>query len=124
MEFYDFNDEYLERLRAGDVATVQHFIIYFGKLLRIKLRGEVASREDAEDLSQITFLRIFVVLSKKEDGIREGKRLGAYVFGICKNVVREHRRKHKLDPEPAEPGMMEAIPDTIPSAYDFLELGE
>ena len=122
MEFYDFSDDYLERLCAGDAATVQHFVAYFGKLLRIKLRTEVPSREDAEDLSQTTFLRFFVALHR--DGqIRDGKRLGAYVFGICQRVVWEWRRKPKHDQLPVDDDINK-IRSRDPSAYDFLESEE
>lgn len=91
MEFFAFDDMYLERLRSGDFPTEQHFVSYFTQLIQIKLRSRVQSSDIVEELRQEIFVRVFAVLRSKE-GIREANRLGAFVNSVCNNVLLEHYR--------------------------------
>ena len=96
MEFCTFDQSYLERLRAGDFRTEQHFASYFDSLIQIKLRSRGRSAEDIEDIRQETFTRVFKAL-RSEGGIREPEKLGAFVNSICNNVRNEfHRRGQRL----------------------------
>lgn len=91
MEFFAFDDAYLERLRSGDFRTEQHFVSYFSQLIQLKLRSRVQSLEVVEELRQETFVRFFAVLRGRE-GIRQANRLGAFVNSVCNNVLLEHYR--------------------------------
>lgn len=117
MEFYDFDDEYLERLRAGDFRTQEHFVAYFSVLIRNKAGSRMRSRQDIEDVRQETFVRVFAAL-RKENGIREPKRLGAFVNSVCGNVLREIHRRPKE--EQADDHWANGIPDRALSALDIL----
>ena len=90
MEFFSFDARYLERLRAGDAVTEQHFVAYFEQLLRIKLRSRMLPSDKVEDLRQETFIR--VIASVRKDGVRQPERFGAFVNSICNNVLLEHYR--------------------------------
>ena len=115
MEFYEFDDGYLERLRAGDYLTQRHFTEYFGSLIQIKLRKRGVSREDIEDIRQITFLRVLVNL-QKTNGIREARAFGSYVNSFCENVFREHLGRRV--PEPIDDSTTNNIPARGTSADD------
>lgn len=91
MEFFAFDDAYLERLRSGDFRTEQHFVSYFSQLIHLKLRCRLHSLEVIEDLRQEIFVRVFATLSSKE-GLRQPDRLGAFVNSVCNNVLLEHYR--------------------------------
>ncbi len=109
MEFYDeFDDDYLERLRADEYRTQKHFVGYFSKLLLIKLKPRLRSRQDVEDVQQIIFARFFQNL-RKENGIRDAKCLGSYVNSICNNVLLEHYRRRV--PEQIDDPIANTIPD-------------
>ena len=109
MEFYDeFDDDYLERLRADEYRTQKHFVGYFSKLLLIKLKPRLRSRQDVEDVQQIIFARFFQNL-RKENGIRDAKCLGSYVNSICNNVLLEHYRRRV--PEQIDDPIANIIPD-------------
>src|SRR5258708_15793416 len=54
VEFFTFDKAYVERLRAGDPSTEQHFVDYFEQLLRIKLRSRTLTSDKAQDLHQNT----------------------------------------------------------------------
>jgi RNA polymerase sigma-70 factor (ECF subfamily) len=91
LQFQTFDQSYVERLRAGDFRTQEHFVAYFSELIQLKLRSRLNSPQAIEDVRQETFARVFVAL-RGEGGIRQPDRLGAYVNSICNNVLLEHYR--------------------------------
>jgi len=91
VEFFDFDENYLERLRNRDFLTEQHFCAYFSKLLLIKLRSRVRSSQAIEDIQQETFLRVLNTL-RAQDGIRSPERFGGFVNSVCNNVLLEFYR--------------------------------
>jgi RNA polymerase sigma-70 factor (ECF subfamily) len=91
VEFYSFDETYLERLRSGDFRTEEHFVSYFSALIQLKLRSRLNSREAIEDVRQEIFARVFAVLRSK-DGLRQANRLGPFVNSVCNNVLMEHYR--------------------------------
>ena len=91
MDFYAFDKAYVERLRNGDPATEHHFFVYFEKLLRIKLRARALRSDKVEDLKQDTFIRVLAAV-RKEGGVRQPERFGAFVNSICNNVLLEYYR--------------------------------
>jgi len=110
LQFQEFDDSYLERLRAGDFRTQEHFVAYFSELIQIKLRSRLQSPQDIEDVRQETFVRVLTAL-RNEGGIRQADRLGPYVNSTCNNVLLEKYRSPKgtsLDDE--EEGI--DLPDT------------
>src|SRR5688500_8703409 len=70
----EFDQAYVDALRARDPATERHFFDYFGRRLRGKLRG--LGKEDAEDVRQETFARVLSIVHSAE-GVRTPQALGA-----------------------------------------------
>jgi RNA polymerase sigma-70 factor, ECF subfamily len=91
VDFFAFDKTYVERLRDGDPATEHHFFVYFEKLLQIKLRSRMISPDKVEDLKQETYIRVIKAV-RKEGGVRQPERFGAFVNSICNNVLQEHYR--------------------------------
>ena len=110
VEFYEFDKEYVEKLRNGEPVTEQHFVAYFGQLLRIKLRSRMLTSDRVEDLQQETFIRVIGAL-RKEGGVRQPERFGAFVNSICNNVLMEHYRSLAKS-QPLEDPHLE-IPDKV-----------
>jgi RNA polymerase sigma-70 factor (ECF subfamily) len=110
LELFAFDEAYLVRHREGDPSTEAHFVAYFSHLLRIKLRARYLAPEIAEDLSQETFGRVLKTL-RRDGGLRDATRLGAFVNSVCNHVLLEHFRAGKkdiaLDPSHSE------IPDKV-----------
>lgn len=104
MEFYSFDEGYLQRLRQRDFQTEQHFVAYFSQFLQLKLRSRLRSAQAIEDIRQETFVRVLKLLGT-EGGIRQPERLGAFVNSICNNVLQEYYRSAaRLAPADANAG--------------------
>ena len=88
LDRYDFDQAYVERLVAGDPETERHFAKYFGDLLSIKLRSRLRSPAQVEDARQETFRRVLTTL-KQKGGLKAAEHLGAFVNGVCNNVLLE-----------------------------------
>lgn len=110
VEFFSFDGAYVERLRTGDPSTEQHFVAYFEELLRIKLRSRRLTSDQVDDLRQETFIRVIANL-RKDGGIRQPERFGAYVNSICNHVLQEFYRSSAKN-QPLEDDHME-IPDKV-----------
>ncbi len=119
MEFYAFDDTYLERLRSGDFRTQEHFVSYFSQLIQLKLRSRLSSREAIEDVRQEIFVRVFSILRSSE-GIRRGDRLGPFVNSVCNNVLLEHYRSSARHTPPDEEDDSAEIPDERADVVDEL----
>ena len=91
MELFPFDKAYVDRLRNGDHPTEQHFVSYFERLLRIKLRARLFASETVEELRQETLARVIAAL-RAQGGVRQPERFGAFVNAICNNVVLEFYR--------------------------------
>ncbi len=91
MQLYEFDDDYVRRLREGDRWTEEHFVRYFSELVLIKLRSRVRSIEAIDDVRQEVFLRVLRAL-RSPDGLRDGRKLGAFVNSVCNNVLLESYR--------------------------------
>ena len=90
MEFFSFDESYLQRLRGGDFPTEQHFVDYFNQLLLIKLRSRLRSSQTVDDIRQETFVRVLKAV--RTGGVRSAEGLGSFVNSICNNVLQEHYR--------------------------------
>jgi len=111
LQLHSFDAGYVESLCEGNRQTQEHFVGYFSALLRVKLRSRLQSRHAIDDVCQETFARVFAVL-RKEGGLKNPERLGAFVNSVCNNVLfetyRSWGRVESLDveerPEPAATG--------------------
>jgi RNA polymerase sigma-70 factor, ECF subfamily len=110
VEFYVFDKGYVERLREGDGPTEDHFVAYFEELLRIKLRARTLTSDKVEDLRQETFIRVIAAV-RREGGVRQPERFGAFVNSICNNVLLEHYRSSAKN-QPIDDAHFE-IPDKV-----------
>ena len=88
---FEFDQAYIDRLVGGDPDTEQHFVRYFGDLLRLKLGGRLRSPALVEDARQETFRRVLTTL-KEKGGLASAGSLGAFVNSVCNNVLFETYR--------------------------------
>ena len=102
LQFHSFDAGYVASLCAGDRRTQDHFVGYFTELLQVKLRSRLQSLHAIEDVRQETFARVLTVL-RKDGGLRQPERLGAFVNTVCNHVLfeqyRSSSRSESLDAE-------------------------
>lgn len=98
MDFFTFDDEYVQRLREGDRWTEEHFRKYVAQYLRLTLRRKLAP-DAIDDVTQEVLLRFYEKLRSPAGGIRDGRRLGPYITSIYKNYLSElYRQGKRLEP--------------------------
>lgn len=125
LQFFAFDAEYIEGLCAGDLRREEHFVGYFTELLHLKLRSRLQSRQAVEDVRQEVFARVLATL-RKENGLRQPERLGAFVNTVCNNVLFEHYRANSRSESLDEEDRPE-LPATGATAHDLAaakQLGE
>lgn len=110
MDFVAFNKAYVEQLRNGNPAIERHFSVYFEKLLQIKLRARGIGSDKVDDLKQDTFIRVIASV-RKEGGVRQPERFGAFVNSTCNNVLLEYYRS--LGKNQQMDDTHEEIPDKV-----------
>jgi RNA polymerase sigma-70 factor, ECF subfamily len=93
LQFQPFDEPYVERLRAGDPRTQEHFVAYFSELIQLKVRARLRTVQAMEDVKQETFARVLTKL-RTPNGIRSPERLGSFVNSICNNVLLEQYREN------------------------------
>jgi RNA polymerase sigma-70 factor, ECF subfamily len=91
LDLFSFDKDYVDRLRDRDPGTEQHFVAYFGEILGTMLRARYLPPERVDDVRQETLARVIATL-RREGGIRQPERFGAFVNSVCKNVLRENVR--------------------------------
>ncbi|MFY9675791.1 MAG: sigma-70 family RNA polymerase sigma factor [Terriglobales bacterium] len=114
LQFHSFDESYLNRLRAGDFRTQEHFSAYFSALIKIKLGSRLKSKETIEDLRQETFARFFVAL--RDEKVVRPNSLGSFVNSICNNVLFEYYRSNTHDDsldEQEEQGILAVWPNIV-----------
>lgn len=122
MLLHDFTDDYVQRLRDGDPWTEEHFVRYFNELLLIKLRNRLRSIEAVDDVRQEVFVRVMRTL-RAADGLRDGRKLGAFVNSVCNNVLLETYRAGKRT-EQLDDAQYAEVPDRATAVDQALMTGE
>jgi RNA polymerase sigma-70 factor (ECF subfamily) len=105
MEFESFDEDYVQKLVAGDPDVESHFASYFTKLVRIKTNYRRLPPEDSDDVLQETLLRVIRRL-REGGGLAQAAGLGAFVNAVCNNVMREKIRQHVRHPTHPNPGRL------------------
>jgi RNA polymerase sigma factor (sigma-70 family) len=117
--FESFSEDYVRRLTDGDSATGAHFAAYFSSALFLKLRVRLSTPESIEDARQETLMRVLAIL-RRGGGVERPERFGAFVSGVCENVIREMRRVTEHDDPWDENTVDEPIDPTMDLDADLI----
>ena len=91
------------RIREGDAAAETELVEQFSDRVRVFIAMRTRDRELARDLSQEVMIHVLTALRRGQ--LREAERVGAFVFGVARNVVSNHFRgvqHEQFDPLPPE----------------------
>ena len=98
-------DALVSGARAGDRAAFADLVrLHRGEVQRVALRL-VGNHEDAEDVSQETFVRAWRGLTL----LRGDVRFGAWLLGITVHLARDHHRRRGRSPETEAAAQLEAV---------------
>ncbi len=129
LQFQTFDASYIEALCAGDPRVQEHFVGYFTELIHLKVRSRLQSQQARDDVRQETFARVLTTL-RKENGLRQPERLGAFVNTVCNNVLFEHYRSSSrqqsldADDQPDLPAADAGIDDVVAARQLRDKVGE
>lgn len=102
----------LHALQQGDDAALDRLMTRWQVPLRSFLYRRLLSEQDALDLAQETFVRIY----RHRDRFRTGARFSTWMFQIALNLARDHARRHARRPTDALAHAPEPAADGDPSA--------
>jgi RNA polymerase sigma-70 factor, ECF subfamily len=129
LQFQTFDAGYIEALCAGDRRVQEHFVGYFTQLIQLKVRSRLQSRQAQDDVRQETFARVLTTL-RRENGLRQPERLGAFVNTVCNNVLFEHYRSSSrqdsldADDQPELPAGGAGVDDVVAARQLKDKVGE
>lgn len=93
MENVNVNDLfYVQRVKSGDHRAFAEIVARYGKMVFTIVRKIVLNREDAEDITQEVFIKIFKSLYR----FREESELSTWIYRIAYNTTISELRKRKL----------------------------
>jgi len=116
------------RLAGGHDAALNDLMERHGPRLYNYLLRSLQNEEDAADLAQETFVRVYQNRTKFDPG----QKFSTWLYAIASNLVRtkfRHRSRHpelSLDDDQAETGttFREALPEDVPSPSESIQTSE
>lgn len=94
----DNDDNYVERWLLGDDASFEELFRKYKRVVLSFFTKRGFTRQEAEDLTQIVFLRVY----KGRELFRGESRFSTWLFQICANVFRNHLRDRSTQKRDAE----------------------
>jgi RNA polymerase sigma-70 factor (ECF subfamily) len=103
-------DEELARdARTGSLSAFEELVCrYEGRIFQF-LRQRVGNTEDAEDLTQLVFVKAYRALGRFDPS----RRLSPWLYTIAHRAAVSHYRARRPDPPPAEEEADRASPDVL-----------
>lgn len=89
----------LKAAKSGETEAFGEIYERYAKLIFKYLYSQLSSREDAEDLTEDVFLRVWDSLGRYQD---KGFPFSAYLFRIARNALIDHYRRSKNSELPIE----------------------
>jgi RNA polymerase sigma factor (sigma-70 family) len=86
----------VERLRSGDADAEAEFARLFSGRLRMMLAVRIHDSEMARDLAQEALVAALTAL--RSGALRDAERLGAFVYGVGRNVANNYLRRQQGAP--------------------------
>jgi RNA polymerase sigma factor (sigma-70 family) len=96
------------RIRAGDRLAEEELVLRFATRIRLLAVTRTGDREAARDLVQDVLMNVLSALRGEQ--LRDAAKLGAFVFGIARNVINSYLRSRSRQPSE------EPITDDVPMA--------
>jgi RNA polymerase sigma-70 factor (ECF subfamily) len=111
IQYMNNQDEinYIERILAGETNLYSHFVNSYSNSIYSLIVRIVQTNEDAEELTQDSFLKAF----KKLDSFKGDCSFSTWLFRISYNTAISATRKRKIEFPMVDEAMMESVPDEV-----------
>jgi RNA polymerase sigma-70 factor (ECF subfamily) len=86
----------VDRIRQGDSVAEEVVVLRFDRRIRALAVNRIRDREAARDLAQETLIQVLSALRGGQ--LRDAERLGAFIFGIARNVINNYLRSRGRQP--------------------------
>jgi RNA polymerase sigma-70 factor (ECF subfamily) len=106
----------IDRIRQGDGLAEEELVLRFTTRIRSLAAMRTRDRELARDLTQETLMQALSALRVGQ--LRDAGKLGAFVFGVARNVINNHLRSRGRQPSE------EPITDDVPIVDDENEFAD
>lgn len=110
----------MQALQRGEDAALNRLMERWQRRLHAYLTRVVGHPEDARDLAQETFVRIY----RHRDRFRSGARFSTWMFQIALNLGRDHLRHRRRRPQDQGTADRPEVPGDEPHPLRRIELGE
>ena len=109
IQYMNNQDElnYIERILAGETNLFSYFVNSYSNSIYSLIVRIVQTNEDAEELTQDSFLKAF----KKLDTFKGDCSFSTWLFRIAYNTAISATRKRKMEFPMVDEAMMESVPD-------------
>lgn len=97
----------IQRILRGEIALYEYFIQTYGQQVFTLIVRIVSQQEDAEELTQDTFLKAFQHLST----FKENSTFSTWIYSIAYNTAISSLRKKKFDTFAMDPATLAGISD-------------
>lgn len=85
----------IDDAQKGDIKTFERLVFAYEKKIYRYIYNLVGQKQDAEDLTQETFVRVY----KNRCAIKPEENLGGWLYRIATNITYDWFRKKKIRPE-------------------------
>ena len=106
----------VDRIRQGDALAEEEFVLRFTTRIRSLAAMRTRDREVARDLTQEVLMQTLPALRGGQ--LRDADKLGAFVFGVARNVINNYLRSRGRQPTE------EPISDDVPAVDDDDEFAD
>jgi RNA polymerase sigma factor (sigma-70 family) len=86
----------VDRVRQGDTLAEEAIVLRFDRRIRALAVNRTRDREVARDLAQETLIQVLSALRGGQ--LRDAEKLGAFIFGIARNVINNYLRSRGRQP--------------------------
>jgi len=109
IQYMNNQDEinYIERILKGETNLYSHFVNSYSNSIYSLIVRIVLTNEDAEELTQDSFLKAF----KKLDSFKGDCSFSTWLFRIAYNTAISATRKRKIEFPMVDEVMMDSVPD-------------
>ena len=104
---------YIERILAGETNLYSHFVNSYSNSIYSLIVRIVQTNEDAEELTQDSFLKAF----KKLNSFKGDCSFSTWLFRIAYNTAISATRKRKIEYPMVDEVMMESVPDEAMESF-------